>query len=484
MLLWSEAPHYSLEDFVIQPDTQPIRQSAAGALMDEAPKDSLSRPTGEEGPETRGNILFAQIVAWATKGGFAILDQGLISGSNFLIGILLARWMAPASYGAYALAFSVFLLLAMLYQSMVLEPMGVFGGAVYRLSLKSYIRSLTRIHLLLSIVVCLLLGLAAAVAQHFVHNGSLPGALAGITVASPCILFFWMTRRSFYLQLSPSQSAKGAAVYFVVVIGGLFAANYFHILSPFTAYVLMGLAAVTTSLILLAVLNRHLPPDDGHPGPAQTWQKHWNYGRWALASSLASWVPAYVYYPLLGSFSGMARTGELRSLMNFVMPLVQAQAALSLLIIPFAARVCSERGKRGAISVNLRITVVSLAAALSYWGIVIPFRSKLFHLLYSGHYDRVANLVPWIAVGSIFWTAAYGSSVVLRAMEAPNSIFVAFAAASVVSLVIGVPGTWFFGLKGAIWGMNISDIVAFGMVVFLLWRRVLPERASALLSSG
>ena len=27
---------------------------------------------------------------WATKGGLAILDQGLISGSNFLIGILLA----------------------------------------------------------------------------------------------------------------------------------------------------------------------------------------------------------------------------------------------------------------------------------------------------------------------------------------------------------------------------------------------------------
>lgn len=464
---------------MIQSDTQPMRLSCKGIVADEMPQDLISNPVGDEAPQQQRNSLLSQAISWATKGGFAILDQGLISGSNFLIGILLARWMAPTSYGAYALAFSVFLLLAMLYQSMVLEPMGVFGGATYRLSLKSYIRSLTRIHLLLSIVICVLLGLAAAAARHFVHNGDLPGALAGITIASPCVLFFWMTRRSFYLRLSPAQSAVGAAVYFVVVIGGLFVVDHFRLLSPFTAYLLMGLAAITTSLILFTTLNRRLSSDNGHPGPAETWQKHWNYGRWALAGSLASWVPAYIYYPLLGSFSGMARTGELRSLMNLVMPLVQAQAALSLLIIPFAARVCSEHGKRGAISVNLKITVLSLGAALSYWGIIIPFRSKLFHVLYSGHYDQVANLVPWIAVGSIFWTAAYGSSVVLRAMEAPDSIFVAFSAASAISLVIGVPATWFLGLRGAIWGMNISDIVAFGMVVFLLWRKVLPERARA-----
>src|ERR1700691_3728197 len=49
---------------------------------------------------------------WITKGGLAILDQGLISGSNFLIGILLARWLMPEQYGAFALAFYVFLLLS------------------------------------------------------------------------------------------------------------------------------------------------------------------------------------------------------------------------------------------------------------------------------------------------------------------------------------------------------------------------------------
>src|ERR1041385_6143479 len=45
---------------------------------------------------------------WVTRGTLAVLDQGLISGSNFLIGILLARWLLPAQYGAYGLAFEIF----------------------------------------------------------------------------------------------------------------------------------------------------------------------------------------------------------------------------------------------------------------------------------------------------------------------------------------------------------------------------------------
>ena len=56
-----------------------------------------------------------------------MLDQGLISGSNFVIGVLLARWLLPAQYGAYALAFSVFLLVSFLHQALLTEPQRVFG---------------------------------------------------------------------------------------------------------------------------------------------------------------------------------------------------------------------------------------------------------------------------------------------------------------------------------------------------------------------
>ena len=43
-------------------------------------------------------------------------------GCNFLIGVLLGRWLLPEQYGAYALAFAVFLLLSYLHQALLCEP--------------------------------------------------------------------------------------------------------------------------------------------------------------------------------------------------------------------------------------------------------------------------------------------------------------------------------------------------------------------------
>src|SRR5215207_5805684 len=66
--------------------------------------------------------------SWVRKGAATILDQGLISGSNFVVTLALARLLGPESYGAYALVFSVFLLFAMLHQAILQEPMAVLAS--------------------------------------------------------------------------------------------------------------------------------------------------------------------------------------------------------------------------------------------------------------------------------------------------------------------------------------------------------------------
>jgi len=421
---------------------------------------------------TDRKTILSKMVPWAMKGGLAILDQGLISGSNFIIGILLARWLLPASYGAYALAFGVFLLLTMLYGSLLLEPMGVFGGSTYRDCLRGYLRSLLWIHLATTVLIIAALGLVVAAARVLRLPDGLPGALAGVTVAAPCILLFWLARRSFYLELSPARAAIGSALYCTLVLGGLFLAHWRGILSPFAAFLLMGLGALVTGAYLLARLRAEVSSSPQRPNSREAWRKHWGYGRWALAGNVASWVPAYIFYPLLGTFSGMARAGELRALMNFVLPLAQAQTALSMLLVPYAARTYAQEGRQGARALTVKITLLSVGAAAAYWGLVVPLRNPLLHFLYSDKYTAVAYLVPLVAVGSVFWTAAYGSSVALRAMESPDSIFWAFCGATVVSLIVGIPATWAFGLPGAVWGINLSDASSFLMVAYLLRRKV------------
>src|ERR1019366_3825617 len=85
---------------------------------------SVALPKEPSSALTRAREYCSRGLPWAGKGSLALLDQGLISGSNFLIGILLARWLVPEQYGAFSLAFSVFLLLSYVYHSLLSEPQG------------------------------------------------------------------------------------------------------------------------------------------------------------------------------------------------------------------------------------------------------------------------------------------------------------------------------------------------------------------------
>ena len=75
----------------------PVVEESRSPLTEQTPDSAEAQSVPTKG------FGLAKFLRWMTKGGLAILDNGLISGSNFLLGILLARWLAPEEYGAYAL---------------------------------------------------------------------------------------------------------------------------------------------------------------------------------------------------------------------------------------------------------------------------------------------------------------------------------------------------------------------------------------------
>src|SRR5260370_223918 len=139
----------------------------------------------------------------------------------------------------------------------------------------------------------------------------------------------------------------------------------------------MAVAALVTSVVMVFQLNAALEPATGHPKLRATWGKHWEYGRWALATCVVGWIPNYIYIPLVSSFSGMAAAGELRALMNLAAPVLQTYAALSMLFLPYAARVQNQSGRRAAASLNRRLACLFVAGSMVYWAILIPLKQPL-----------------------------------------------------------------------------------------------------------
>jgi O-antigen/teichoic acid export membrane protein len=426
----------------------------------------------------RGLVNNRSILTWTTKGGMAIVDQGLITGSNFLLSILLARWLSRDEYGAFALGFAVFLLVATLYQALLLEPMSVFGGSVYHSRLGSYLRALMGIHLCATLAILGVLGFSALAVRMTGQGAGLCGALAGAAVAAPGILLLWMARRAFYLQLSSAFAVIGAIVYCILVIGGLFLAHSHGSLSSHVAFALMGAGGLFGGAMLLLFLFRQFRDRGVVLHLREVWSRHWKYGQWALLAAAAMWVPANMFYPVVSSFRGVASTAELKALLNFFNPIFQTYAALSLLLLPYASRQRSQRANLGTLT--WRITLLCTIGTVVYWLIAVVFAGPAFRLLYSGRYIEVAHLMPVVALGSIFENAFFGPAIVLRAMESPKSVFASLFAAAGFSLVVGIPATWAFGVTGAVWVQSLSSAVTFVVAVLLLLRKLDFARASTL----
>jgi O-antigen/teichoic acid export membrane protein len=449
-----------------------MNSSDTEQLLDPAyVEDAAAVAQSDAGDGVEPGGFARKLARWTTKGGLAILDQGLISGSNFAISIVLANLLAPVRYGAFSLAFSVFLLLSYVYQSLLSEPQGVFSGSAYSQCLRGYLKALLGIQAMVTIFGIVLLGGSAAVVYFMGKADGLPGALAGVAIASPCILFFWLLRRAYYMNLAPARAAVGALIYCGLVAGGLWLAYKETLVSPFSAYLMMAIGALGAGFYLLSQVNKVLPPDTVKaPTAGQAWHKHWEYGRWALAVSVVTWIPYYMYYPLVSAFNGMAQAGQLRALMNLSLPMEQTYTALSILFLPYAARVCREKGIGASGPLVRRITLLFVVGAAAYWAVLIPLKGYVFHV-YRGKYTEVAHFIPYVALGTTLWAAAFGPAILLRAIESPDSIFYARVVASALSLIVGVPATRAFGLWGVVVSIIIANFAAFLISMYILYRK-------------
>lgn len=408
---------------------------------------------------------------WLGNGTLAISDQAFISGSNFLLTVLLARWSSATEYGAFALAFSIFLLLSQLHQSVLLEPMSVFGSNYSGIRLRRYYGSLLHMQNGMVLAISVPLAIAALVVQYFAHSPQLGAALWGVTIASPFVLLFWIARRAFYLEHAPGSAATGAVVYTVVTLLSLFVVRQLGALTCFSVFIVMGAAALVTSIAMFRRLKPRFRREPTDPNFASECKLHWRYGSWALAGALAMWIPQNFFYAVLPGAHGIAAAADIRALLNLAVPLQRTTAALGMLLLPYVARAYWEGGHDAARTLTRNMGWVFTAGSLVYWAVILLFRDRVLHVIYAGKYDSLNHLLPWLALSSIMTGALSAVVVALRAMRSPESVFYAHAVSGVVALAVGIPATWFWGVSGVIFSLIIWNVATLIAVMWLMRRR-------------
>jgi O-antigen/teichoic acid export membrane protein len=401
---------------------------------------------------------------WLKKGFWAIMDQGLFAGSNFILNILLARWLTPDEYGAFGMAFAVFLLIGSLHSATLVEPMLVFGSGKYKDRLPEYLGALVYGHVGFGA----LGGLALLVAGlGFVLWGSaaLGASLLALAVAGPFILLLWLMRRACYALLEPRLAAAGGAWYMVLMCAGAFVVYRSGWLSTASALGIMGVSSLAVSIWLAVRLRVRRPPlrkDDLTGGALKT---HWEYGRWSVASKGLSWVPSNIFYLLLPIWGGLAAGGSFKAMMNLLMPMLQTNAALTVLLLPILVR--AKQNSEFGSYVRLALVLLSLPM-IAYWLLLGIFHQPLVNFLYAGRYVEYSELLWLFGLVPVAASVKEVLSQSLRALERPDQLFLAYLFAAVVVGSLGVGCVYLWGIAGAGAGFLLSQITVAVTVALLL----------------
>jgi O-antigen/teichoic acid export membrane protein len=346
----------------------------------------------------------------------------------------------------------------------------VLGPSRYHNRLKPYIGRVLALQTIVGAATMGALGMAGLAAQLTGHP-DLAGAFFGLTIADPCILLFSLARSACYVEMSPVRAASGSILYCGVMMAGLWIALQHAAISPFLVFVLMGVSALAGSAVRFAQVKPEWRDASGLT-LAEVWRGHWTYGKWALGSAVVNWIPACIFYSATAALLGMRDVGALRGLMNLTLPVLHTGSAISMLVLPYLARTFGRQGAAATRNPVQRVVLLYALGGAAYGAIFLVGHNAFFHMLYGGKFMEFSYLVPWVLLGTLFQVSAYGPAVALRAIQEPASVFRAYSVSAAVSLAVGIPATWLFGLAGAVGGTALATLACLLSASWLYRRKL------------
>lgn len=427
--------------------------------------------------------MVERVKAWWHRWGLAIgsslADQATVAATHFLLQIVLARLLPPATYGAFAIAHTGLLFVMGVHTALLSEPVSVLGPARHARNLGGYLTVVLRLHWGLGVLAALLGLLTAGVM--LILGSSLVATLVAMALATPFVLLFLLLRRACYVAENARLALIGSLVYAALLGVGLLVTIRLGWLSPWAAFALLGLASLGSALLLAGLLRPALPRVSDADTAGPLWRpvsaEHWRYGRWILAANAAFWVGNGAFPLLVGFTAGLDAAGTFRAFQNLIAPVQQLLAATGLLFLPhLAGRGARDDDPRGPRQRLGKLWALTLPSATLYALAITLTARPLMDLVYDQEvYTGQAGLMPLFALTAVITAVAHGLALGLRALARPQAVFLSKLAGAATTLVVGVALIWRWGLGGAAVALVASVLFeALVLVALFPWKGASP----------
>ena len=379
-----------------------------------------------------------------------LVDQCVASGSNFAVGIVVARLSGPAGLGAFALAYSIWILATLIHRSLITDPMVILGDLRGDQKDEIIRRGFAADVAFGFMVACVVAAVGTAllvVGQH--------AFAAGLLSLAPWILVlllqdYW--RQIGFMQGTPRKSLINDLLFNAVqalAFGAVFVAGLHSIFAVVSAW---GLGAAVAAVYGLRQFSVRATL---RGGMAYLWSRR-HTSRWIAGERAAAWGGSQLYLILAGVLLGPAALGGLKAAQGLMAgPTNVFVSAGGSFGFPEASRQLAERGRTGLVRVTRFVTGAGVAAAGACGIAVLVAAPTLLKLLYGPAFVPYAPAARVFAVSIVVAAFATGPALTLLTTRRLRPLFlvqlqkVALSAAAVCVLAT------LYGVTGA----AVSDLL-------------------------
>lgn len=387
---------------------------------------------------------------------WALADQGVISGVNFLTGILLARHLGLEEFGRFTLAWMAIIFVNLFQHAAVIAPMMSIGPKQSKDGEADYYGAVVVHQLVIGLVVFALVWIGALVTASIAPSWRIDGLALPLACTAIAFQFQDFLRRYFFTLGRGRAAFLADAVRYLgqlVILLWLFGTTQLD--SAGALWVIAALAALSALLSLPAVRL----PVLRIAAFASVTRRHWHFSRWLMATALVQWTSGQLFFVIAGAMLGAAAVGAMRAAQNLMGLLHILFFGLENVMPTSAARYFHHGGWPALNAYLLRVIIygecvtaavaIAIAAAPEFW----------LSWVFGDEYSNYGYVLRWFAAIYVIHYLYIPVRACLRAIERTRAVFLAFLFSAVFSAGAVYPLIKLFDLTGAMVGILIVNLI-------------------------
>jgi O-antigen/teichoic acid export membrane protein len=408
--------------------------------------------------------LLARVAADRVR-ALSLIEQGMISGANFLALLMLARGFDADTFGTFSFAWLTLLFVVNIQRSAVVVPFVIHTAQPGVLAEEA--PAWRRLSLWTTTLSALGLGVAAAALPAFAAP---PWMATAFVMAALFVVpsFAYEFRRRWLIQLDRfGATVAAAALYAVLYVCGIAAAVYTHRIEVAAAAFFLANGGAG---LLCAALAPKLPQPATPPAFGPFLRNLAHFIGWSVASNLA--YNGYGHLPplILGALAGPGPVALFQAMRNFTQPLSTAATAVDNFDKPRAARALAADGVAGLRHALTHTTLSMAAMTLPYVVMLVLAGGRLVDMVYGPRYGDPTAALAWFGAVHVAVVFVYPLETALFLLRRPDLLFRGrmVSALAGIGLCLALVPTW--GLGGAMAGITAGIVVSGLAALFLLVR--------------